>query len=157
MIYLLIHVFIVVIWLLLSGSFSLTNTLFAIVMGYLLLIIGTPRNKKRSYVERIPAAFNLFFYFIIELVKANLVVAREMIDPRHTMDPGIVAVPLSLKSPFAITLFANLVTLTPGTLTMEISEDHKLIYIHAMYVGDPEAFRLSIKDGFERRVMEVFE
>jgi multicomponent Na+:H+ antiporter subunit E len=73
------------------------------------------------------------------------------------MRPAIVAVPLDLTSDFQITLLANLITLTPGTLSLDISDDKKILYVHGMYVDDVDEFRRSIKQGFEKRVQELFE
>ena len=92
-----------------------------------------------------------------ELFLSNLRVAWEVVTPTHDMEPGVVAIPLDIKTDHEITLLANLITLTPGTLSLDVSDDKKFLYIHAMYIGDDkEAFIHSIKDGFERRVMEVF-
>lgn len=157
MIQLLVHVSLILTWLLLTGSLSLANILLAVVLGYLMLALAVVRGEERSYVHRLPAAVSLLGYFLVELAKANAQVAWEIIDPRHTMKPGVVAVPLDLQNPFAITLLANLITLTPGTLTMEVSEDRSTLYVHGMYVSDPDSFRKEIKRGFERRVKEVFE
>jgi multicomponent Na+:H+ antiporter subunit E len=66
-----------------------------------------------------------------------------------------VAIPLDVETDVEITLLANLITLTPGTLSMDISDDRKVLYVHAMYVDDPEALRAEIKNGFERRVLEM--
>jgi len=157
MIQLLVHVLLTIAWLLLTGSYGTANVLLGVVLSYLMLALALEPGQGRSYVHRLPAAVGLLVYFLVELVKANAQVAWEMIDPRHTMSPGIVAVPLDLESPFAITMLSNLITLTPGTLTLEVSADHKTLYVHGMYVSDPDRFRAEIKQGFERRVKEVFE
>jgi multicomponent Na+:H+ antiporter subunit E len=75
----------------------------------------------------------------------------------HTMRPGVVAVPLELQTDAAITLLANLITLTPGTLSLDVSADRRVLYVHTMYLDDVEQFRREIKEGFERRVIEVFQ
>lgn len=154
---LLFHVFLTLTWLLLTGNLSLANIVLGAVLSYMMLALAVFRAEERGYIHRLPAAVGLLCYFLIELVKANVHVAWEILGPRLTMTPGVVAVPLDLKTPFAITLLANLITLTPGTLTMEVSEDHSTLYVHGMYVSDPDRFREEIKRGFERRVMEVFE
>lgn len=154
---LLVHILLTLAWLLLTGSFGTVNIVLGALLSYLMLALVLEGGRGRSYVTRLPAAVGLFGYFLVELVKANAQVAWEMIDPRHTMSPGVVKVPLDLETPFAITMLANLITLTPGTLTMEVSDDHRVLYVHGMYVSDPDRFRESIKRGFERRVKEVFE
>jgi multicomponent Na+:H+ antiporter subunit E len=71
------------------------------------------------------------------------------------MRPGIVAIPLDLEGDAAITLLANLVTLTPGALSLDVSPDRTVLYVHTMYMDDAETFRREIKQGFERRVKEL--
>lgn len=71
------------------------------------------------------------------------------------MKPGIVKVPLDAKSDIEITLLANLISLTPGTLSLDVSNDRKVLYVHAMYISDKEKFINDIKQGFERRLLEI--
>jgi multicomponent Na+:H+ antiporter subunit E len=71
--------------------------------------------------------------------------------------PGVVAIPLDARTDAEIALLANLITLTPGSVTLDLSEDRRVLYVHAMYIdgGDVEAYRRSVKDGLERRVLEL--
>ena len=88
---------------------------------------------------------------------ANLRVAYEVLTPRYQMRAAIIAIPLDAESDLEITVLANLITLTPGTLSLDVSPDRKTLYIHAMHVRDVEKFRNDIKVRLERRVMEVFK
>ena len=97
----------------------------------------------------------LFGFFLYELVKANLEVAYEVITPRLNVTPGIIMVPLDVKSDIGITVLANMISLTPGTLSIDVSNDKKVLFVHAMYLKDREKFIRGIKDGFERRILEV--
>lgn len=71
--------------------------------------------------------------------------------------PGVVAIPLDARTDAEITLLANLITLTPGSVSLDLSDDKRFLYVHAMYIdgGDVEAYRRSIKEGLERRVLEL--
>ena len=69
--------------------------------------------------------------------------------------PGIVGVPLSAESDMEILLVANLISLTPGTLSVDLSDNRRTLYVHVMFLDDPDQFRQSIKEGLERRVLEV--
>ncbi len=73
--------------------------------------------------------------------------------------PGVVAIPLDARTDLEITLLANLITLTPGSVSLDLSEDKRVLYVHAMYIdgGDIEAYRRSIKEGLERRVLELLQ
>ncbi len=92
----------------------------------------------------------LFFY---ELVRSVKDVALTVLQPRRSIRPAIVAVPLSLRSDAGITLLANLITLTPGTTSLHVSKDRSTLYVHVMNASAQSVRQ--IKDGFERRVKEV--
>lgn len=142
-------------WVILTASFTFADFLFGFLLGYFFLWITTRSSGKAKYFRLIPKLISFFFFFFYELVKANLQVAYEVGTPNFTMTPGIVAVPLDVKTDFEITTLANLITLTPGTLSMDVSEDRKTLYVHSMYISDKEEFIKSIKNGFEKRIMEM--
>ena len=75
--------------------------------------------------------------------------------PGHISRPGIVGIPLRAQTEMEILLVANLISLTPGTLSIDLSEDRRILYVHVMFLDDPDRFRQSITDGVERRVLEV--
>ena len=74
-----------------------------------------------------------------------------------TFRPAIIALPLEVQKEGEIMLLANLISLTPGTLSVDVSTDRSTLYIHAMDVDDPDALRQEIRDGFERRILDVME
>ena len=98
---------------------------------------------------------NLALFFIWELILANLRVAYDVVTPGHHMQPGVIGIPLAARTDLEITVLSSMISLTPGTLSLDVSADRKMLYIHAMYLDDVEAARRKIKDGFERRVLEV--
>ena len=83
-------------------------------------------------------------------------VARLVLTPRMDLKPGIFAYRLKLDRNFEITLLANLITLTPGTLSVDVSPDRKTLFVHAIDCSDPEKNRRDIAEGFERAIMEAF-
>jgi multicomponent Na+:H+ antiporter subunit E len=91
------------------------------------------------------------------LVLANLRVAYDVLTPGYRMRPGVIAIPLDARTDAEITLLANLITLTPGTLSLDVSSDRSVLYIHIMYIDNDDLaeVRRRIKTGFERRVLEV--
>lgn len=92
-------------------------------------------------LRRIGAAVWLAGFFLFELVVASVQVAKEAATPRHHMTPAIVRVPIRSRSDLEVTLLANLITLTPGTLTLEIAADHSALFVHGLYVSDRDEFR----------------
>jgi multicomponent Na+:H+ antiporter subunit E len=103
----------------------------------------------------LPRALVLTGYFIKELFISNFRVLWDVITPGHISRPGIVGVPLDAQTDLEILLVANLVSLTPGTLSIDVSEDRKTLFVHVMFLEDVEEIRLSIKNGLEKRVLEV--
>ncbi len=95
----------------------------------------------------------IFFY---ELGMSAWSVVRLVIRPRLEMRPAIVALPLSTGRDFEITMLANMITLTPGTLSVDVSEDKSTLYVHALDVDDPDELRRYIKRTFESRIMRAF-
>lgn len=150
------HVVLAVAWMVLTGKFTATNLLFGFALGFLVLLVAQPVFGGRSYYRKVTQAVGFAFFFLWELIVANLRVAYDVSTPGFRMKPAVVALPLDVKSDEEITLLANLISLTPGTLSLDVSTDRKVLYIHALYVGEPEKFRRELKEGFERRVMELF-
>jgi multicomponent Na+:H+ antiporter subunit E len=111
----------------------------------------------RSHFVKVPRALGLLFYFLKELLLASLVVAWDVLTPVSRVESGVIALPLDAKSDIELTILASLISLTPGTLSLDVSEDKKVLYIHAVYIrkGDVEALKRQIKDGFERRLLEI--
>ncbi len=152
----LVNLLLTIIWVFLTGSYEFKNFVFGFFMTFLILWIINPKDTTDiKYFRIIPKLISFFFFFIREVVKANIQVAYEVITPKNNMKPGIVALPLDAKTDVEITLLANLITLTPGTLSLDVSDDRKVLYIHAMYVHNREAFIHDIKNGFERKLLEI--
>lgn len=143
------------IWVALTGDFTFASMLFGFFLSYFVLFIITRGTGRARYFRLVPKVIAFVFYFLYELIKANLQVAWEVITPKLFMTPGIVGVPLDVKSDSQITFLANLITLTPGTLSLDVSEDKKVLYVYSMYIKDRESFIRSIKDGFEKRILEI--
>ncbi len=106
---------------------------------------------------RIGKLLALGAYLLVELVVSSLRVAWDVITPTHYARPGILAVPLDVRSDAAVTVLANLVSLTPGSLSLDVSEDRSTLFVHSMFIDDPEDARLEIKAKMERRVKEALE
>lgn len=152
---LLMNILLAIAWMFLSGNLKFTNFIEGFIIGFLILWIASYASDSNDYIKKIPKITSFFFYFIYELVVANLRVAVDIATPKPMMKPAIIAVPLTANKNIEIAILANLITLTPGTLSLDISNDRKTLYVHSMYVTDPEEFRKEIKEGFEKRILEI--
>lgn len=144
------------IWVALTGSFAFANVVFGFFLSYFLLFVITKGSGKARYFRMVPKVVSFFFFFLYELVKANIQVAWEVGTPSFHMTPGIVGVPLDITSDSEITMLANLITLTPGTLSLDVSEDKKTLYVYSMYITNREDFIEGIKSGFEKRIIDLY-
>lgn len=104
--------------------------------------------------------FRLFWFllfYIKEVILSNLKVAWDVVTPGYLSNPGFIALELDAKKEGELLVLANLISMTPGTLSLDISTDHKVIYIHAMYMDDPESLKRMLKQNFESRVIDLFK
>jgi len=110
----------------------------------------------RRFFRQLPRVVHLTVYFLKELVVANIKVTYEVLTIKNTMSPAVVAVPLDLQRNEEIMLLANMITLTPGTLSLQVSDDRQHLYVHTLYIGrSAEEFRRQIKTGFESKILAV--
>ena len=141
-----------------TGSFAVTNLLFGafVALGALLLVRRQIENLR--IVLRPMRILSLGWLFLVELLLSAIRVAVLVLSPglKARLKPAFIAVPLTVTSDAEITLLANLITLTPGTLSVDVSEDRKLLYVHAIDAADRDAVIQGIADGFERKIMEAF-
>lgn len=138
------------------GGLTPRNLAVGLVAGYLLLwLVARFQRKQAKYFIKTPLFFSFLAYYAWELLKSNAVILYEILTPGLDMRPGVVGIPIRARTDLEITILANLITMTPGTLSLDISPDRRTLYIHAMYIHDPEALRKDIQDNLERRVLEL--
>jgi multicomponent Na+:H+ antiporter subunit E len=145
-------------WVAVTGTFTLPNLLLGIIVAVFVIFLLRHRLERPLPFRRVVATVWLIAFFIRELRLCAIDVARLAVAPRlrARLEPAIIAFPLTVESDAEITLLANLITLTPGTLTLDVSADHRLLYVHALTLGSREALIRSLANGLERRVIEVF-
>jgi multicomponent Na+:H+ antiporter subunit E len=143
------------IWAAVTGRFNLSNVAVGMILGYAVLFVAQPLMGPSNYFTRIHRVTAFAFFYLWQLVVANLRVAHDVLRPRARVRPGVLAIPLEAKSDAEITMLANLITLTPGSVSLDVSSDRRFLYLHAMYIDDVEKYREDTKHSFERRVLEV--
>lgn len=166
---LLLNIVLALTWMAFQRSFTLVDFLVGFLFGFAIIALTQQTMGYGSYTSRAAWSFKpgrnyvtqtwrLFTFLVFGLwsiIKSNIDVAKIVLSPKLNIRPGIVAIPLDVQSDGGITTLANLITLTPGTVTLDVSSDKKTIYIHVINVDDPEALRRDTKQEFERRVMEL--
>jgi multicomponent Na+:H+ antiporter subunit E len=144
-------------WTLMTGSLTAGNFAVGFVVGAIILFATQSVAGLPHYQQRVLRAVMLLGFTIVELVLANFRVARDVMRRQDQLQPGVIDLQLDAETDVELTLLAALVTLTPGSTAIEISGDRRVMYIHATNVrrGDIDAARREMKDGFERRLLEV--
>ncbi len=147
------------IWASITGNFSLPNLILGGLVSFLALWIVRKDVSSPYYFRKMRQVFSLMLLFFWELLLSALRVSALVLSPnlKSKLKPGIIAFPLTVKSDVEITLLANLITLTPGTLSVDVSEDRTKLYVHAISVPDKQALIDDIAQGFEAKIIEVFE
>lgn len=170
-----LNVALALIWVILVGQYQpgsfVAHLIFGFLLGYFLLWLGKPFLQTKNYFTgdgttgmfktfaKLPARIwgwiTFTAIFIVELIKANLQIVIGVLSPLSRLKPGILAIPLDVTSDVEITILANMITLTPGTLSLDLSHDRKVLFVYFFNVTDPEQDKQAIKDGFEKMVQEV--
>lgn len=147
------------VWAAITGNFSLLNLLLGAVVSVGGLWLVRSNLYQPGFLKKIGQMISLALLFLYELLLSAVRVAALVLSPNMSgkLAPGIVAFPLTAKTDAEITLLANLITLTPGTLSVDVSEDRSVIYVHAIAVPNKEALIADIASGFEAKIIEVFE
>lgn len=150
-----VNLIIAFMWMFVSESYALTSFVFGYILGIFLLYLLRGFIPDRFYMDRLLKIIQLIVLFCKELILSNIDIVKLVYAPKLDVEPGIFALPTELKSNWEITLLANLISLTPGTLTVAISNDNTQLYIHAMHIDNIEESINAIKDTFEKAIMEV--
>lgn len=152
--YLLLNTGLALIWAAWTGNFEFANFLVGFGLGYVVLWIVQRVIGPTTYFSKVPKLLGFTLFFLWELLWSNLRVAKDALTPRHEMQPRVLAIPLDACTSAEITLLANFISLTPGTLSLDVASDRCVLYVHAMYAADAGAARRSIKD-LERRLLDL--
>ncbi|WP_066248275.1 Na+/H+ antiporter subunit E [Neobacillus drentensis] len=152
---LLLNVFLGFMWMLLTVTFEPVAFLKGYLFGLLIIFAFRRFFHSRFYLLNVMAVFNLIYIFIRELIRSNIAVVKTVLKPKLDLNPGIFAYPTTLEKDWEITTLANLITLTPGTLVIDLSPDNKILYVHAMDINTKKESIDSIKNTFEKAIMEV--
>ncbi|MBI1296910.1 cation transporter [bacterium] len=151
---LLINILVAMFWAVLVPVFGTLDYVIGYLVGLAFLTL-----VERSFARQTVRVLSFLVYAFWQIVLSSVSVAWIVVQPRTAMHAklkrAIVSVPLTVSSDFEIAALATLITLTPGTLSMELSNDRSTLYVHSINVNDIDAFRREIKDGFEYRILQI--
>lgn len=151
-------VILALLWAGITGNFSGLNLLFGGLVGGGAIFVLRYAVQGRGALRRARKILSLFGLFLWELMASAVRVAVIVLKPdlKSALRPAIIRVQISVTSDAEITLLANMITLTPGTLSVDVADDRSAIYVHALSLDDADALIADIANGFEKRIKEVF-
>ena len=148
-------VMLTMVWLLLNG-WSLGQLVLGLFLGWLIPVLVWPYVRGHQRVRHLGKAAVYVLRLLWDIVVANIDVARRVLMPNHLLQPGWIAYPLHMSEPFPVTVLASSVSLTPGTVSVEVSDDRSVLFIHVLHLEDEAALIRFIYDRYEKPLKEVF-
>lgn len=146
------------VWLLLANTPSLNSLVFGLLLGIIIPFVTQPYWPDRPILRNWPMVVEYILVVLWDIVVANIVVARIILFKRDAdRAPNWVSIPLELRTPEAITVLAGTITMTPGTVSCDLSAQGHCLLVHCLDAPDPDAVRDQIKQRYERRLKEIFE
>lgn len=144
------------VWLLLNNTLAPAHVLLGALLAWLVPLLAAPFRPAPVRLRRPLLAARLLARVLRDIVLANLEVARRILGPEDALKPCFVWVPLDIEHPWGIATLAGIITLTPGTVSSDLSADRRYLLVHALNEGDPAALVADIKTRYERPLMEIF-
>lgn len=144
------------VWLLMNNTLAAGHIVLAAVLAFIIPLAVNNLQHPQPTIHKPLLAFRYFLLVLMDIVIANMQVAVLILGPLKKMQPGFVAVPLDIKGNLPITLLASTVSLTPGTVSCDVSEDHCWLYVHALNLVNEQELIDSIKTRYEAPLKEIF-
>nr|WP_106782231.1 Na+/H+ antiporter subunit E [Lysinibacillus timonensis] len=152
-----LNLFIALLWLLLVDEHvpQLTTFFTGFVVGIVIIYVMHRFFGTKFYLRRVFKILVLMLIFVREILSSSYVIMKQILTPRLKITPGIFQYKTRLRGDWEITTLALLLTLTPGSVVMEVSEDGQVFYIHAMDLEESKDSLLRSLNKFEKAIMEV--
>lgn len=148
--------FLVVAWLLLAAQISVAHVLLALFLAVVIPLLCKSFLAGMPKLRNPVAAVRLIFLVTYDIVLANIAVTKLILGRPERLTPLFVQVPLELTQPMPISLLASIITMTPGTVSADLSEDNTTLLVHALSCDDPDALIAEIKQRYEKPLIEIF-
>ncbi|QCU89158.1 Na+/H+ antiporter subunit E [Thiomicrorhabdus sediminis] len=145
------------VWLLLNNTLAAGHMILGAVLAIVIPLL-TSKFWPESVCIRYPATLFKFVVIVLwDILIANVIVAKLILGNKHNLEPKFLHIPLDLENPLAIGILANTISLTPGTVSCDLSEDKKILLVHGLHESDPESTINEIKQRYEKPLKKVFE
>ncbi len=145
-----------VVWLLLNGSVSAGQLTLGVVFATLIPNFTQRYQPDRPHLRKPGVLLKLLGIVLWDVILSNLTVARQILGRESKLCSRFVWVPLKIRDPHGIVALASIITMTPGTLSADLTEDRRYLLVHALHVEDEAALIASIQARYEGPILEIF-
>lgn len=149
------NVLLSLIWVMLSGNTSIANFGFGFALGFLILYVTVRGYENRKYFFRVPKVIKFIFHMLVEVIKSNYQVAKTILTKKLDVTTGIIKYPMESRTDIEITMLTYIISLTPGTLVIDVSDDKKVLYIHGMYIQNKDDFIRYVRQNLEMKLLDT--
>ncbi|MBL8265147.1 Na+/H+ antiporter subunit E [Steroidobacter sp.] len=148
-----------VLWLVLTESASLGNILLGLAVAFGMVLSFQKLRPVTPRLRRMHLAFGLLFVVLIDIVQSNLAVGRIVLGltGKREVKSGFLDIPLDLHDPHGLAVLAMILTATPGTVWSGLADDSSVLTLHVLDLQDPDRWTHTIKQRYERPLMEIFQ
>lgn len=153
----LVNILLALVWIALTGRFNAENLGIGFLVSFIVLALTSRIWGGKPYTQKARYIIQFILYVLWEIIVSSIIVALDVIRPKLTARPGVIAIPLEKDTNLEITILANLISLTPGTLSLDISTDKKMLFVHCMFASDAEGLRKNIKETLEAPILRILE
>ena len=149
------------VWLLLNNTLDAAHVLLAALLALVIPLVVAPMRGPPPRIRRWDVALRLALIVLWDIVRSNIEVARRILGPEQAIQPRFVWVPLALRSPHGVLTLAGMITMTPGTISAELTPDRRHLLVHALHVeggaAGEAALVAGIKERYERPLLLIFD
>jgi multicomponent K+:H+ antiporter subunit E len=143
------------VWLALN-DFSAGHMLLGALLAIAIPLLVSPLSADEPVAKKPLVAIKFFFMVLGDIVVSNIEMVMRVLGPTHKLNPGFIVIPLDLKGELPLTILTSTISLTPGTVSVEFSQDKKWLYVHALHIKSEQQLITQIKQRYERPLREVF-
>lgn len=148
-----INFLLAILWIALQADLSAGGFLMGFIISFILLAV-----MHRGYGASVMGAISFFLFLMWAIIVSSFQVAGYVLAPKLKLDQGIIEIPLDARTDLEIAILASSITLTPGTLSVNVgtaSGGRRVLYVHSLVMGDADELRKTIKQDFERRILRM--
>jgi multicomponent K+:H+ antiporter subunit E len=153
-----LSIVIVIVWLFLQNAFSMGHLVLGIIVGIAVPLFTSSYWPDRPRIRNIPMIVSFILVVLWDIVVSNVIVAYIVLFRKNeSLRSRFITVPLDLRTPEAISLLSGTITMTPGTVSSDLSADGRSLLVHCLETDTPDEVIATIKNRYERRLKEIFE